>query len=64
MIIKQGFFPAKEINMKLKNKHEREFYNTVKVGYRIEQRLDEVLKVFPKLTRERAEEIIAFAKEN
>ena len=49
--------------MKLRNNHEREFYNTVKAGYRIEDRLDEVLKVFPKITRERAEEIIAFAKE-
>lgn len=49
--------------MKLRNKHEREFYNAVQSGCRIEMRLEEVLKVFPKISRERAEEIIAFAKE-
>lgn len=43
--------------MELKNKHEREFANTIKNGYRVSSRLDEIIKCFPKINEKRAYEI-------
>lgn len=43
--------------MELKNKHERDFANAIKTGYRVSSRLEEIIKCFPKINKKRAYEI-------